>query len=245
MASSETDKSQIRYARLAGFMYLFIIAVYLLSVFITSRFEVPGNLAETAHRIMGSELLYRVGLSLGILNMLCAVLLAMGLYVVVKPVDSNLALLAFVFELVYVAVGGAFDMIDFVFMKMQMGAGFVGSLDARQLSVFVDLHSFVSLVGLNVTSIIYGAGSILFFYLFLKSNYIPRLLAVFGLFASVLVPIMGFSFLIVPQPPQMLQLGWAPIFATEILVGLWLLFKGINLRAQGDVNLSSATNSAG
>jgi len=49
--------------------------------------------------------------------MLCAVLLAMGLYVVVKPVDSNLALLAFVFELVYVAVGGAFDVIDFVFMR--------------------------------------------------------------------------------------------------------------------------------
>jgi hypothetical protein len=59
------------------------------------------------------------------------------------------------------------------------------------------------------------------------------------------VPIMGFSFLIVPQPPQMLQLGWAPIFATEILVGLWLLVKGVNLRPQGDVNLSSATNSAG
>ena len=95
MTSSETDKSQIRYARLAGFMYLFIIAVYLLSVFITSRFAVPGNLVETAHRIMGAELLYRVGLSLGILNMLCAVLLAMGLYVVVKPVDSNLALPAF------------------------------------------------------------------------------------------------------------------------------------------------------
>ena len=129
-------------------------------------------------------------------------------------------------------------MIDFVFMKMQMGAGSVGSLDARQLSVFVDLHSFVSLVGLNVTSIIYGAGSILFFYLFFKSNYIPRLLAVFGLFASALVPIMGFSFLIVPQPPQMLQLGWAPIFATEILVGLWLLFKGINLRSQRVETLS-------
>ena len=156
MTSSEIEKSQIRGARLAGFMYLFIIGVYLLSGFITSRFEVPGNLVETAHRIMGSELLYRIGLSLGVLNTLCAVLLAMGLYVVVKPVNNNLALLALIFELVYVAVGGVFVVIDFVFMKLQMGADSAGALDARQLSAFVDLHSFAGSVVLSDTCILYG-----------------------------------------------------------------------------------------
>ncbi len=40
MTSSDIDKSQIRYARLAGFMYLFVIVGYMLSDFITAGFEV-------------------------------------------------------------------------------------------------------------------------------------------------------------------------------------------------------------
>jgi hypothetical protein len=230
MTSFENERTQIRYARLAGFMYLFIMAAYLLRAFIASRFEVPGNLVETAHRIKGAELVYRIGLSLGILETLCAVLLAMGLYVVVKPINNNLALLALIFELVYVAVGGVFSMIGFVFLKLRMGPDSAGALDERQLSIFADLHSSASSVGVNGCCIIYGAGSILFFYLFLKSNYIPRFLAALGLLASVLVPITGFVFLIFPQPSQMLLLGWVPIFAAELSVGLWLLVKGVNLK---------------
>jgi|ERR1039458_8636825 hypothetical protein len=234
MSNSDIEQSQIRYARLAGFMYLFIIAAYLLGAYVTSRFEVPGNIAETAHRIMEYELLYRFGLALGLLNALCAVLLAMGLYVAVKAIDKNLALLALAFELVYVAVGGVLNLIDFVFLKLHIGLDSVSALDAKQLSALVDLHSYADSVGLNITCIFYGAGSILFFYLFLKSNYIPRILAALGLFGSVLVPLTGFASLIVPQPAKMLQLGWLPIFVAEISVGLWLLFKGINLRPQED-----------
>jgi hypothetical protein len=190
-----------------------------LSVQITSRIELPGNPLETAHRIAGSELLYRVGLSLGVLNTFSAVLLAVGLYFTLKPVNKNLAFLALIFELIYVTVGAALNVFDFVFMKLQAGA----------YSTSADLRTFVSSVELNITCIIYGAGSILFFYLFLKSNYIPKFLSAFGLFSSALVPIMGFVFLILPEPAKFLQIGWAPIFLTEITVGLWLLFKGVNI----------------
>ncbi len=85
MTSSDIDKSQIRYARLAGFMYLLVDAAYLTFVLVTTRFRVPGDFAETAHRITGSELLYRIGLSSGLVASLCIVLLAMGLYVAIKP----------------------------------------------------------------------------------------------------------------------------------------------------------------
>jgi hypothetical protein len=47
MTSSDINKSQIRYARLAGFMYLFVDVAYALGLLITSRFQVPGNFAET------------------------------------------------------------------------------------------------------------------------------------------------------------------------------------------------------
>ncbi len=100
MTSSDIDKSQIRYARLAGFMYLFVIVAYLLGLYIVtvSGFQVAGNFAETAHRIMESELLYRIGLSSLLIGGLCTVFLAMGLSRTVKPIDNNLALLALIFK---------------------------------------------------------------------------------------------------------------------------------------------------
>ena len=63
MASSETEKSQNQYARLAGFMFLFVIVVDLLGLFITARVAGSGNFAETAHKIVASEMLFRIGLS--------------------------------------------------------------------------------------------------------------------------------------------------------------------------------------
>ena len=230
MTSTDTEKSQIRYARLAGFMYLFLIAVYLLGVWITSRLEVPGNIVETAHRVVEDELLFRFGLALGSINALCAMLLAVSLYAAVRVIDKNLALLALAFELVYAAVGAVSKLIDYAFLKQQMDAYSSGILDTKQLPVLADLHSFLDAAALNIACILYGAGSILFFYLFLKAKAIPRILAAWGLFGSVLVPFTGFASIIFPHPSKLLQLGWLPIFVAEVSVGLWLLFKGVNLQ---------------
>ncbi|MGB7593369.1 MAG: DUF4386 family protein, partial [Terriglobia bacterium] len=68
------------------------------------------------------------------------------------------------------------------------------------------------------------------FYLFLRSNYIPKVLSALGLFGSALVTIVCFGSLILPQHAKLLQFGWGPLALAEILVGLWLLFKGVNLR---------------
>ncbi len=230
MTYSETEKSQIRYARLAGFMYLFVDLVDVLSMRITSRFQVPGNFAETAHRIAGSELLYRIGLSSFLIGGLCTVLLAMGLYGAVKPVNNNLALLALVFRLVEATLFGVVSIVSFSALRLYNGTDSVNVFDAKQLSFLVTLSSDVGSAGFNIGAIFFGMGSIIFFYLFLKSNYIPKLLSALGLFGSVLVPIACFGSLIVPQHSGMLQFGWLPVAIAEILVGLWLLFKGVNLQ---------------
>ncbi|HEY1255238.1 MAG TPA: DUF4386 domain-containing protein [Terracidiphilus sp.] len=229
MTIAEDGKAQIRYARLAGFMYLFLFAIYLLGIMIASRFEVPGNIAETAHRVMEHELLFRFGLALGSLNALCAVLLAVSLYVAVRVIDKDLALLALAFEVVYVAVGAVVNLIDYAFLKQQLDAYSFGILDGKQLSALADLHSFLDAAGLNIACILYGAGSILFFYLFLKAKAIPHFLAALGLFGSALVPLIGFASLILPHSSPLLPIGWLPIFAAEVSVGLWLLVKGIKL----------------
>jgi len=228
MTSSETEKSQNRYARLAGFMFLFVIAVDLLGLFITARVAGSGNFAETAHKIAASEMLYRFGLSCELIGSLCTVFLAMGLYGALKPIDSNLALLALAFRLGEATLGGAQAMLSLVVLRVRIGADYSNAFDAKQLSALVDLPALF-----NIGAIFFGMGSIFFFYLFFKSTYIPKFLSVLGLFASVLVPIMCFGSLISPQHANILQFGWIPMALAEISVGLWLLIKGVNVRAPG------------
>ena len=230
MTSSDIDKLQIRYARLAGFMYLLVDAAYLTFALVANRFRVPGDFAETAHRITDSELLYRIGLSSGLVASLCIVFLAMGLYVAIKPLGKNLALLALVFRLLEAAFVGGQAILGFVVLKLYISADSLNVFDGKQLSMFVTLHSTTDWVVFNSFAIFFGVGSSLFFYLFFQSTYIPRVLAGWGLLGSVLVPIVCFGCLMWPQHAKLLQLGWAPIGLAEILVGLWLLFKGLNLQ---------------
>ena len=141
MTSSDIDKSQIMYARLAGLMYLVVDAAYLTFALVTTRFRVPGDFAETAHRITGSELLYRIGLSSGLVASLCIVFLAMGLYVALKPLDNDLALLALVFRLLEATFVGAQAILGFVVLKLYISADSLNAFAGKQLSMFVTLHS--------------------------------------------------------------------------------------------------------
>jgi hypothetical protein len=235
MTRADSEQSQIRYARLAGFMFLFVIVADLLGMFTTTHIEGSGNFAETAHRIMGSELLYRFGLSSGLIGSLCTVLLAMGLYVALKPINSNLALLALVFRLAEATLGGAQSILGLSALKLYIGADSRNAFDANQLLVLVNLHSGAW----NIAAIFFGMGSILFFYLFFQSTYIPKVLSALGLFGSVLVPIICFASLILPQPSKMLEFGWLPMLVAEISVGFWLLFKGVNLQPQDSGNAAA------
>jgi len=239
MAALETEKTQMRYARLAGLMFLLVDAADASSLVITGRFQVPGNFAATAQRIMGAEMLYRIGLSSFLIGSVCTVLLAMGLYGTVKRIDKNLALLALLFRLVEATLFGVLSIVSFVVLGLYVGADSMNAFDASQLAVLANLSSIAGSAGFDTAAIFFSMGSILFFYLFLKSNYIPKALSSLGLFGSVLVTVVCFGSLVLPQYAGVLQFGWLPVAIAEILAGIWLLIKGVNLRPRDNGNPDS------
>lgn len=230
MTSSDSEKSQIRYARLAGFMYLLVDAAYLTFVVITTRFRVSGDFDQTARRITESELLYRIGASSGLVASLSIVFLAIGLFVATKPLNSHLALLALSFRLLEATLVGGQAVLGLVVLRLYTSGDSLNGLAGTRLSMCVTLHSTADQVLFNSLGIFFGIGSTLFFYLLFRSTYIPKLLAGLGLLGSVLVPISCFGSLLFPHHANALQLGWAPIGLAEIVVGLWLIVRGVNLQ---------------
>ena len=241
MVNNTAEKSQVRYARLAGFMYLFVIITYAVNAYIAGSLEVPGDFAATAHKITGSETLYRIGLCSSLTSSLCTVFLAMGLYGAVKPINNNLALLALIFRLVEATMGGVMAAINFTFLKLYTGANYANAFNIKQLSALVDLQSGAYSAAINIAAIFFSLGSAIFFYLFFEARSIPRSLSVFGLSASLLVTVICFVKLILPRYADIADYGWHPMGLAEIVVGLWLLIKGVKIRPEVNENHNLVT----
>ncbi|HEU5305421.1 MAG TPA: DUF4386 domain-containing protein, partial [Gemmatimonadales bacterium] len=81
-------------ARTAGVLYLIVdISGVFAQFLVRSRLVVPGDAAATASNIVASEWLFRIGFVSDLLANTCYFLLALVLYVLLKPVNKNIALL--------------------------------------------------------------------------------------------------------------------------------------------------------
>ena len=239
MTSSDTDKSQIKYARLAGFLFLWLIITGLAGELTISRIVGSGTFAETAKRVVASEHLYRVALSSALIETLSAALLAFALYVTLKPVDKLLAQIAIYWRLGESFIGGAGMIFGFMKLGLYTSPQSLGALGTDQSQALLDLTRHAGFAAYNISAIFFSIGSILFCYLFFKSRYIPRILSAFGVFASVVVTIICFGSLIFPERAATLQYGWAPMAIAEVTTGFWLLLKGVNVQPRDNGKLDS------
>jgi hypothetical protein len=76
---------------------------------------------------------------------------------------------------------------------------------------------------------LFGLGSPVFCYLWLRSGYIPKALAVWGLLASAWIGVCAFAFVVFPELQRVITIGYygGPIFLFELTIGSWLLISGI------------------
>jgi hypothetical protein len=235
------DSPQRSYARLAGLMYLVVLVFDITGLAIVSTIQGSGDFLGVAHRVAAWEPLYRIGLLFGLIASLATILLAVGLYVTLKRVDGNLALIALLFRLVEVAgIGTA----GFSTLQIYLAANHANAFDANQLGALASLSSGGEAT--YVSAIFFSAGSTIFFYLFLRSAYIPRIIAAWGLFASPIFMLAFLGSLIAPQYSGIfLVIGSIPILVAEVSTGLWLLIKGINIRFAPETPPSCSSASAG
>jgi hypothetical protein len=197
-------------------------------VLIIARVSGSGNFLATAHAVAASETLYRIGLVLGLIGTLSTILLAVGLYVALRPLDGNLAMTALLFRLAESVIGGVVIVVGFLTLQIYLEAGRAGPPGASRLSELGSLVSGVSVVGTNVSVVFFGVGSTIFFYLLVRSAYIPRVLAMWGLIGSIVCFIAFLASLVIPRSTELLTgIGGLPVGLAEPVVGAWLLIRGI------------------
>lgn len=235
MPDSSMDRTQRIYARVAGFLFLWLIITGLAGAITISHIAGSGNFTETAKRVVASERLYRVALSSELIETLSALLLGFALYVTLKPVNRFLAQLAMCWRLGESFIGCVAMIFGFVRLRLYSSTQPFGTLTNDQSQALMDLTRQAASAAGNIDVICFGIGSTLFFYLFLKSAYIPRILSAFGMFASVVWTIMYFGSLIFPERIATIQyICFALMGIAEVTTGFWLMLFAVKTQARGD-----------
>ena len=104
MTRRSVETSPQVYARVAGALYLIIIAAGLFAEVVRQRLVVHGDAVATAQNVLAHELLYRWSFAAGIIVLVCAIPVAVILYELLQPVNRSLTVLAVIFNLVSIAI---------------------------------------------------------------------------------------------------------------------------------------------
>lgn len=232
MGNQTTNISPHKAARLAGLLYLLAMATGLFAEFYVhfpSTLVVNGDAAKTVNNILANERLYRIGIANNIVTFAIDVVLIWALYILLRPVNKNLVLLAVFFRLIETTIACTAIIHYYVAMQVVSDAYHLKSFDSNQIQYLSLLHDIYALTFI-VVAIFLGLGSTVFNYLLFKSGYIPKVLAGWGIFSSLLLLISQFTIIVFPAIEQtIIPACYGPIALDEVALGLWLLLKGANI----------------
>lgn len=220
----------VRNARIAGVLYLVIAAAAIVAhIYVPSVLVVPGDPGTTAANIAASGGLFRLSIAGEFVVLLSEVVLSVLLYVLLKPVNSTVSLLAMASRLVMTTIHGLNLLNSYFVLMLVAGTGPAAAFDAAQVNalvaLFLDAHDYGFTLGILFLTIhVFALG-----YLIVRSGYFPKVLGYLFLAAGLGYLIDSTALLLLPgyeTTPVYLAL---PITISEIAFPLWLVIRGLNL----------------
>lgn len=224
-------KSARLFARVGGVLYLVIIVLGAAGeAVVRGSIVVPGNATATAANLRSMEWLWRLGVAGEIVLLTCAVALALILYVLLRPVRRDLALLALLFNLVSIAIEGVAAVSLAAALLPMTSAAFASAFSPEQLDAMAMLSIRSHSTGFGIALIFFGVECVILGYLIFRSHYMPKVMGVLMQIAGLCYVINSFALLL--SPPLSTRLFPAiliPSLIAELSLALWLLTRGVRV----------------
>jgi hypothetical protein len=221
------ETSSKKDARRAGLLYLAFVITCIFAGVVRSNVIVYGDASKTADLLRNLEWLLRLSSLVDLVSAVLFLVAAWALYVLLTPVNKNLALLFLLLNAAGVAVQCNSLLNSFTPMLTYGGADFIkvfqpGQLDALNL-LFLNLHKS----GFVVAQIFYGTWLLPLGYLVYKSGFLPKWLGILLIADFFGVMIWFFQYFLLPGYDIITYPGLAIGFIAEFSLSLWLLIKGV------------------
>ena len=221
--AAEISRRQAAIVAGIGLLLMTIMAPFA-NFYVLQGLTVPGDAAATFDRIAASQSLFRFGIGTFLIVAILDVVVAWALYFLLKPVDRSLSLLAAWLRIVYAAMLGMALGSLMQVLPMVSGAGLLKALQTDQLhaQVMLSLGTFDRAWTLGL--VVFGFHLLLLGYLAFKSGFIPRVLGILLIIASVGYLVDGFGKILLPDYSANIA---TYTFVGEPLFMFWLWWRGI------------------
>ena len=241
MTDRTTETSPQAYARICGLLYLYIIVAGIFAESVRSKLIVSADAAATARNILANETLFRLAFSGELLHLACDVAVAVLLYVLLRPVNRNIALLAAFMRLASDIILAVASLSHLAALRLLENAGYLASFQPEQLQSLALLALKLHGSGYAISLVFFGFACLALGHLVFRAGYLPRALGVLLGIAGLCYLVDSFALFLAPALSAMLFPAiFLPAFVAELGLGLWLIVKGVDVVRWRDTVRSKA-----
>ena len=213
--------------RVAGMLYLLLLAAPLRLIYIPTKLFVTGNATATASNIAAHQTLFRMGIVADLFCGVVLIFLVLAFYRLFKGVDSYLAALVVILGGVLPAAIDFFNVLnDAAALILVRGADFLSVFDKPQRDalamLFLRLHH-QEVVG---AEILWGLWLFPLGMLVYKSRFVPRFIGVWLIINGFAYLVLSFIGLFLPHYEGTVSNYAFPAQLGELALMLWLVIKG-------------------
>jgi hypothetical protein len=218
------------YSRIGGVLYLIIIVIGFSSeFFVRDKLVVSGDVTATANNIMASESLWRISIAAELILLVCAVALTLIFYVLLRPVNRNLALLAVFFNIVEFPIEAVSKLCLFAALFLSGSADHLKAFEPHQLHALVNISLKLHDYGFGFDLVFFGCACLVNGYLLFRSGYFPRTLGVLMAIAGLSYLVNSFTLILAPAYAETIFIILVLALIGELSLCLWLMVKGVNV----------------
>jgi hypothetical protein len=217
--------SVTKIARTAGLFYLlYVIASVIANLFGKFVFvEAP----VTVNHIMNHATQFRIGFVINLFSVVFFLIAAWGLYVLLKPVNKDLALLFLLFNVAGFAVWLFSSLCLFASLLILNGPEAVKAFQPDQLQAMAVFFFGLYKTGGVIAQVPYGVWLFPLGYLVLKSEFLPKVLGMLLIADGICQFVYVCQRLILPDLAVIAYPCLVISFIAEVSLALWLSIKAV------------------
>ena len=235
------DTSVTTYSRAVGlFLILTIIGGWFGEMYVPSLM-MTGDAATTAANLRLGDGLFRLGFAAYLVEAFSDIVLAWLLYVLLRPVHRDLALLSAFFGLVSMLLFAVTKMFYVSAPMFLRGSAYLTAFPPEQRDALATtfLRLYGGLSGLSM--LYYGTAWIIRGWLAFRSGYLPRFLGALMMAAGLAFVAKNITLVLAPALSSDMLL--APMFLNTVVLAIWMLVRGVD-RDKWDRAIASRCPSA-
>ena len=224
------DPSQRLAARVFAVAYLISFGVSISAFYYWyAPILVWDDPAATARNLIAHEDAFRMYLAFAFLHGVGCIVIALALYIVLRPVRRGISLFAGLSMLMYVGIWFVSLLDQLHALRLMRGKGAWQGFDPQHLQALAGLQLASGQDAYYVGLTFLGLGTALFSYLLFRSGYIPRVLAGWGIASSLFEGICGFAYLLFPGFGAIVSVNWyeMPVLLFDVGFCAWIFVKGL------------------